>query len=103
MNAPPIDTATERIVTLRAEQVARVNGAARLHIARGLLWLTVDGQPDDHWLGAGEHFTLGRGARAWVQAMRAPASVVVAEAPSWPQRAAGALQAATQCLAGVLP
>jgi Protein of unknown function (DUF2917) len=103
MNARLIDIATECIVSLQAEEMARIHGAARLHIARGLLWLTIDGDPDDHVLRAGEGFTLGRGAHGLMQALNAPANVVIVEAqPSWPQRASAALQAASQRFVTVL-
>jgi hypothetical protein len=103
MNAYPIETANERTLSLQAEQVARMRGAARLRVTRGLLWLTLDGQLDDHMLLPGDRFTLGRGARALLQALGAETGVVVSEAaPPWPQRAARALQIATRRFAGVL-
>jgi len=101
MDTRLIDTATECIVSLQAEELARIDGAARLHIARGLLWLTIDGDPDDHMLRAGQSVTLGRGQRGLLQALDAPANVVIVDAqPSWTQRAAFLLQAASLGFAG---
>lgn len=96
------DATTERIVLLQTEEVVRVGGSARLRVAHGTVWLTIDGKPDDHMLRPGDRFTLERGDRALLQALRAPASVVVAEAaPSWAGRVARSLQVATLRLAGM--
>ncbi|WP_455726895.1 DUF2917 domain-containing protein, partial [Burkholderia stabilis] len=39
-----------------------------LEVAEGNVWVTVEGQADDHWLGAGDSLTLLPGTRAWVSA-----------------------------------
>lgn len=39
-----------------------------LEVAEGDAWVTVEGRPDDHWLGAGESLTLMPGTRVWVSA-----------------------------------
>ena len=97
MKVDSMETATERAMRLPTNGLARVHGFARLRVLRGMLWLTIDGEPDDHMLMPGDRFTLDRGANALVQALSAPASLVIAEAaPSWPRRAGAVLRAATQ-------
>ncbi len=39
-----------------------------LKVMAGEIWLTLDGDPEDYWLAAGETFELPRGARVWVSA-----------------------------------
>lgn len=101
MNNQDFRTAPERAVPLEAEHLLRVSGPARLRAVRGHLWLTVDGQTDDHVLVPGDQFVLGADAGALVQAIFAPACVVVAEAAAqaWPERIERALRGATRRLA----
>lgn len=55
----------------------------RLRLLQGLAWITVDGDPDDHWLLAGEALTLPPGRRALVQAEAASSfQILAALAPS---------------------
>jgi hypothetical protein len=103
MNTNLSHLASERIVSLHAEQIRRLHGAARLRVIDGTVWLTVTGRTDDHLLLPGDRFTVERGTNALVQAIAGRACVGVAEqAPSWTQRVAATLQAATQRLAAVL-
>ncbi|VVE87784.1 DUF2917 domain-containing protein [Pandoraea bronchicola] len=37
-----------------------------LQVLQGVLWLTVEGEPVDHWLHAGESFEIRRGQRVWL-------------------------------------
>ncbi|MFJ2991970.1 DUF2917 domain-containing protein [Pandoraea sp. NPDC087047] len=37
-----------------------------LQVLQGLLWLTVEGEPTDHWLRAGESFEIRGGQRVWL-------------------------------------
>ncbi|WP_174991092.1 DUF2917 domain-containing protein [Pandoraea anapnoica] len=37
-----------------------------LQVLQGLLWLTVEGEPHDHWLRAGESFEIRGGQRVWL-------------------------------------
>lgn len=54
----------------------------RLRVLQGLLWITRDGDPDDHWLLPGDALTLNPGERALVQAEAAASfHVLVAVAP----------------------
>lgn len=72
-------SSTCRMLWLPAGRISRVNGRARLRVTRGLVWLTVDGQLDDHLLSAGQRFTLRRGDRAMLQALDATAGVEIVE------------------------
>ncbi|NUZ08327.1 DUF2917 domain-containing protein [Piscinibacter koreensis] len=104
MDARTIDPTHERMVSLRNDELARMSGAARLCVTRGLLWLTLDRQPDDHMLRPGDRFTLPRGAHALLQGLAADTRVLVVEpAPSALQRAARTLQVAMLRVAGATP
>ena len=100
----PTDTAASvcRMLWLPAASISRINGRARLRVTRGLVWLTVDGQLDDHLLSAGEGFTLERGDHALLQALDATAGVEIIEpAPaSWTQWFAALLRGVERRLAG---
>jgi len=37
-----------------------------LQVLQGVLWLTVEGEPTDHWLHAGESFEIRSGQRVWL-------------------------------------
>ncbi|WP_242559480.1 MULTISPECIES: DUF2917 domain-containing protein [Pandoraea] len=37
-----------------------------LQVLQGVLWLTVEGEPVDHWLRAGESFEIRGGQRVWL-------------------------------------
>ena len=37
-----------------------------LQVLQGLLWLTVEGEPADHWLRAGDSFEIRAGQRVWL-------------------------------------
>jgi quercetin dioxygenase-like cupin family protein len=103
MNTNLSHLASERIVSLHAEQIRRLHGAAHLRVTDGTVWLTVTGQPDDHLLRPGDRFTLERGSNALIESIADRACVAVAEpASSWMQRAAATLQGVTQRLAAVL-
>ncbi|RQV01039.1 DUF2917 domain-containing protein [Burkholderia cenocepacia] len=69
----------------------RIVDRTLLEVAEGDVWVTVEGRPDDHWLGAGASLTLLPGMRVWVSAgprgatfafgpLAAPA---VRTAPAW--------------------
>ena len=92
-----------RMLWLPAGRISRVNGRARLRVTRGLVWLTVDGQLDDHLLEAGERFVLRRGDRALLQVLDATAGVEIVErAPAtWRQWFIALLRDAGLRLAGV--
>jgi len=103
MNKEPMAAVSERMVSLRAEEFARVDGAARLRVTRGMLWLTLGGELDDLFLLPGDCLTLDRSAKALLQAIDAPAGIAIAEAaPSWLRLAAQALQIAGRRLVAVL-
>ncbi|CAM2172530.1 DUF2917 domain-containing protein [Burkholderia cenocepacia] len=46
----------------------RIVDRTLLEVAEGDVWVTVEGRPDDHWLGAGASLTLLPGMRVWVSA-----------------------------------
>jgi quercetin dioxygenase-like cupin family protein len=58
---------------------------ARLRVAAGEVWLTIEGRPDDHWLAAGQSVELPARTCAWIGAGHDGAQVelasVVASAP----------------------
>ena len=97
----PFNSAGERFVTLHTGQIRQLRGAARLRVTRGTVWLTVNGQTDDHILLPGDRFTLANGRDALAQALSGRACFVVAEhAPSWTQRSIATLRAASQRVTG---
>lgn len=49
-----------------------------LKVTAGTLWLTIEGEPWDHWLAAGESFELPPGARAWGSASADGAQLALA-------------------------
>lgn len=93
-----------RMLWLPADAMTRLRGSATLRVVRGMLWLTVDGEPDDHVLSRGDRFTLRRGHKALVQALSARVSVeVVEDAPRFLRDSAvSALEVVRQRFAGVL-
>ncbi|WP_107313201.1 DUF2917 domain-containing protein [Burkholderia metallica] len=46
----------------------RIVDRTALEVADGEVWVTIEGRPDDHWLGAGDSLTLAPGMRVWVSA-----------------------------------
>ena len=85
----------KRTLALDTDHFATLRGAARLHVSRGTLWLTIDGEPDDHVLGAGDDFVLPPTARALVQALDAPALARLDPVgPAWWRGVANATRAA---------
>jgi hypothetical protein len=84
----------KRTLALDTDHFATLRGAARLHVSRGTLWLTIDGEPDDRVLTAGDDFELPPTARALVQALDAPALArVEAACPPWWQAVLDATRA----------
>lgn len=62
------DRFTTRLASGQALTLAAVRGPRRLVVTQGRLWVTVAGQPDDHWLCSGEGLTLAGGQAAVVEA-----------------------------------
>ena len=75
------DRFTTRLAPGQALTLAATRAPCRLVVTSGRLWLTVTGGGDDHWLVAGEGFTLAAGQRVVVEA--------------WPQACFQLLQPAT--------
>jgi hypothetical protein len=79
MRAAGRETVMDRTLGFEPDhRFARVHGPAQLCVTHGTLWLTVDGEPDDHVLARGECATLAPGAHALVQALDLPARARVA-------------------------
>ncbi|ANI21681.1 hypothetical protein AB870_19385 [Pandoraea faecigallinarum] len=53
-----------------------------LQVLQGLLWLTVEGEHIDHWLGAGESFEIRGGQRVWLGTWREGARMRVSQPAS---------------------
>ena len=87
-------------LTLDRDHAAMLRGATRVHVTHGSLWLTVDGEPDDHIIESGHEVALPPGARVLVQALQAPARAVVLRPASWLERAGLALQRLTHRVEG---
>lgn len=103
MNTHTDSSTQERFVPLHTNQVRRLQGAARLRVALGTVWLTVMRQPEDHVLLPGDRFTLEPGSEALVEALSSRACLVVSEAePTWTQRASATLQTAALRFSGAL-
>ncbi|MGF6699921.1 quercetin dioxygenase-like cupin family protein [Paraburkholderia sp. MM5496-R1] len=47
-------------------------------VISGNVWLTVEGEHEDHWLAAGQSIELARGSVAWISAGRAGARFALA-------------------------
>jgi hypothetical protein len=62
----------------------RVTSACELAVETGRIWLTVEGDPCDHWLSAGERFVLPRGKRIWLSADAGGARLRVVESAAPP-------------------
>jgi Protein of unknown function (DUF2917) len=85
-----------QMLNLSTDRFARLDGAACLRVTQGTLWLTIDGEPDDRMLAAGDRLALPARSRALVQALDAPARLTVERADAWWQPLADAWQAATR-------
>lgn len=70
----------------------RGHGHDRVRVACGRVWLTIEGDPDDHLLARGQSLTLPRGARVLVQALDTPARLVVQRPDAAWQRAVQAMR-----------
>ncbi|MGN6232883.1 MAG: DUF2917 domain-containing protein [Trinickia sp.] len=55
----------------------RVDRSLVVEVARGTLWLTIEGDAEDYWLDAGESFLLPAGARAWIGSGRGDVRLIV--------------------------
>jgi hypothetical protein len=70
------------LLTLPGHQMQRLAGPVSVRTESGLLWITVDGQPEDILLGAGECRRFGPDARVIAYALGGEARCQV-----WPQAA----------------
>jgi hypothetical protein len=88
-----------RFLTLDADRFARLGGDSQIRVTHGLLWVTIDGEPDDLLLEGGQSMTVPRGRRALAQALYAPARALVTQEAGWRERVGTAWHA----LAGQVP
>jgi len=61
------DRFTTQLAQGQALTLAAAHGPRRLAVTSGMLWLTVSGGTDDHWLSAGEGLTLAAGEEVVVE------------------------------------
>jgi hypothetical protein len=85
----------QQTLRLSTDRFAHLDGSACLRVTQGMLWLTIDGEPDDRLLAAGDRFALPAHAHALLQALDAPAQLTV-ERAAWWQPLADAWQVATR-------
>lgn len=70
-----------------------------LQVQSGRVWLTVEGDAQDYWIGAGEQMQLPRGRKVVMEAAKGPARLVLTPlnshfAQALPSPAAGFLKVA---------
>lgn len=85
----------QQTLRLPTDRFAHLDGSACLRVTQGMLWLTIDGEPDDRLLAAGDRFALPAHAHALLQALDAPAQLTV-ERAAWWQPLADVWQVATR-------
>jgi hypothetical protein len=86
----------EQTLQLPPNRFAHLDGSARLRVTQGTLWLTIDGEPDDRMLAAGDRVALPAHAHALLQALDAPAQLTVERPVHWWHVLADVWQAATR-------
>ena len=86
----------EQTLQLPPNRYAHLDGSARLRVTQGTLWLTIDGEPDDRMLAAGDRVALPAHAHALLQALDAPAQLTVERPVQWWYVLADFWQAATR-------
>lgn len=92
-------------LSLDTNRFAHLHGGAagaQIRVARGTLWLTIDGEPDDRVLESGESLALPPGSHGLAQALHAPARAVLLRDAGWRARLADAWHALTHPRAGAL-
>jgi len=52
----------------------RIVDRTTLHVTHGVLWVTIEGRLDDHWLRAGDALRFAPGMRVWIGAERGGAT-----------------------------
>jgi hypothetical protein len=67
--------------TLNIKDGMTVSGVSNhretLNVLRGRLWVTVEGSPDDHWLGAGDSFVVEPGKLVVIEAFRGDGQILL--------------------------
>jgi hypothetical protein len=92
----PKEPPMRQTLDLSTDRFAHLDGTACLRVTQGTLWLTIDGEPDDHVLAAGDRLALPAHSHALVQALDVPARLTVERADAWWQPLSDAWQAATR-------
>lgn len=87
-------------LSLERGRFAHLHGGAQIRVARGTLWLTIDGAPDDLMLEAGAVATVPPGAHGLLQALDEPARAMVLRDAGWRARLADAWRVVTHPLQG---
>jgi hypothetical protein len=75
-----------RFLTLDTDRFARLPGGSQIRVTHGLLWLTIDGEPDDLLLARGQCAAVPAGRRALAQALDAPARALLTRETGWRER-----------------
>ncbi|MDR7332760.1 DUF2917 domain-containing protein [Roseateles asaccharophilus] len=76
------DGFTTRLGAGQALTLAATRAPRRLQVTHGLLWVTLTGGSDDHWISAGEGLTLAAGREAVVEGWPTAAFQLLQPAPS---------------------
>ena len=91
-------------ITLPGHQTHRLVGPVRVRTESGLLWITVDGEPEDILLSAGESQQFEPGAQVIVYALGEEARFETSlDATRGPARASGWAERVTAWLHGTPP
>jgi len=95
-----MNSSSRQRLDLDRQAFAQLSGRTqqRLRVLCGRIWLTVDGEPDDHILERGDEIVLAPGAQALIEALDAPAQVLVHKAPSRVERGLQSLRDTRQRL-----
>jgi len=88
-----------RFLTLDTDRFVHLGGGSQIRVTHGLLWVTIDGEPDDWLLARGQALTVPPDRHALAQALAAPARALVTHEADWRER----LGMAWQALAGREP
>jgi hypothetical protein len=82
----PREVTMQTQLRLDGNALAPLRGQAQVCVTQGTLWLTVEGQLDDVVLDRGQCVTLPAGARALLQAVKAPARACITRRDGWRER-----------------
>jgi hypothetical protein len=89
----PVEPAMNRFLTLDTDRFAHLDGGSQIRVTHGLLWVTIDGEPDDWLLARGQALSVPPGRHALAQALAAPVRALVTREAGWRERFAMAWHA----------